>query len=362
MNNLPDQINQLLESSPYSYNGSAKQELLLPLLIELVKFHYDNCKEYRNILDALQTDISAINTFEQLPFLPVELFKQLTLSSVPPGEISQTMSSSGTTSQLLSKIYLDKQTAFLQKRVLAKISAEFIGRKRRPMVVIDVRSSISNRQSFSARAAAILGFSSFSKSQFFALKDDMTLDIDGLREYLAAHESESIFFFGFTYMIWEFFLRPLSESNSRFNLGNATLIHGGGWKKLTNTNVSSEQFRNEIFRVTGLRDVHDYYGMVEQTGSIFVECSEHYLHASNFSTIIIRDAFDFSALPFNQIGLVEVISVVTLSYPGQVILTEDLGRILGEDDCVCGMHGRYFEILGRIENAEIRGCSDTFVV
>jgi hypothetical protein len=102
--------------------------------------------------------------------------------------------------------------------------------------------------------------------------------------------------------------------------------------------------------------------MVEQTGSIFVECSEHYLHASNFSNIIIRDAFDFSALPFKQIGLVEVISIVTLSYPGQVILTEDLGRILGEDDCRCGMHGRYFEILGRIENAEIRGCSDTFVV
>lgn len=102
--------------------------------------------------------------------------------------------------------------------------------------------------------------------------------------------------------------------------------------------------------------------MVEQTGSIFVECSHHYFHTSNFSTVIVRDPQDLSVLPFGQIGLIEVISIVALSYPGHILLTEDLGRVVGEDTCKCGRHGKYFEILGRLEQSELRGCSDTFNV
>ena len=48
------------------------------------------------------------------------------------------------------------------------------------------------------------------------------------------------------------------------------------------------------------------------------------------------------------------------SYPGHVLLTEDEGEILGEDDCPCGRKGKYFKIYGRIKNAEVRGCSDTY--
>ena len=43
-----------------------------------------------------------------------------------------------------------------------------------------------------------------------------------------------------------------------------------------------------------------------------------------------------------------------------LLLTEDEGRILGEDDCPCGRKGKYFEILGRVKRAEVRGCSDTY--
>ena len=56
----------------------------------------------------------------------------------------------------------------------------------------------------------------------------------------------------------------------------------------------------------------------------------------------------------------EVVSVLPESYPGHVLLTEDEGVLLGEDDCPCGLKGKYFKILGRIKNAEIRGCSDTY--
>ena len=49
-----------------------------------------------------------------------------------------------------------------------------------------------------------------------------------------------------------------------------------------------------------------------------------------------------------------------MSYPGHSLLTEDEGVLLGEDDCKCGRLGKYFLVLGRVKNAEIRGCSDAY--
>jgi hypothetical protein len=100
--------------------------------------------------------------------------------------------------------------------------------------------------------------------------------------------------------------------------------------------------------------------MVEQTGSIFVECEHNYLHAPIFSDIIIRSPVDFKVSDFNEVGIIQLISVLPSSYPGHSILTEDEGYIIGEDDCKCGRKGKYFKIIGRIKNAEIRGCSDTY--
>ena len=113
------------------------------------------------------------------------------------------------------------------------------------------------------------------------------------------------------------------------------------------------------FTITGINEIHDFYGMVEQVGSIFVECEEGYLHAPIFADIIIRNKMTMEPLAFGQEGLIEVLSILPRSYPGHVLLTEDLGTILGEGDCCCGKKGKYFKVKGRLPKAEIRGCSDT---
>ena len=100
--------------------------------------------------------------------------------------------------------------------------------------------------------------------------------------------------------------------------------------------------------------------MVEQTGCIYMQCEHGHLHASNFSDIIIRNPKDFSVASFGEKGIVQVVSLLPESYPGHSLLTEDEGVVLGEDDCPCGRKGKYFKILGRLKNAEIRGCSDTY--
>lgn len=99
--------------------------------------------------------------------------------------------------------------------------------------------------------------------------------------------------------------------------------------------------------------------MVEQVGSIFMECEEGFLHTPNFAEILIRNFEDWSVLPIGQSGVVQTISILPKSYPGHSLLTEDLGTIKGIDDCKCGRKGTYFLIDGRIPKAELRGCSDT---
>lgn len=76
--------------------------------------------------------------------------------------------------------------------------------------------------------------------------------------------------------------------------------------------------------------------------------------------MIIRDYKDFSVCPIGQKGIIQVVSVLPHSYPGHSLLTEDEGMVVGEDDCPCGRKGKYIQIFGRMKNAELRGCSDTY--
>jgi hypothetical protein len=165
--------------------------------------------------------------------------------------------------------------------------------------------------------------------------------------------------FGFTFMVWEYFIEALRRANIRLNFTDAVLIHSGGWKKLQNKAVSAETFKAGLAEWAGVRRVHDFYGMVEQTGSIFVECEHGHLHASAFSDVVVRRPLDWKPCAPGEEGVVQVLSQLPRSYPGHSLLTEDRGILHGEDDCACGRKGRHFSILGRVPMAEMRGCSDT---
>jgi hypothetical protein len=213
---------------------------------------------------------------------------------------------------------------------------------------------------FSARGAGILGFSMFASKKIYALDENMNIDFESISAFIAENKDSKIFIFGFTFMIYQHFIMELQKSKIKLDLSNAILIHGGGWKKLQNESVSSKKFKDLLKKLVGIDKVHDYYGMVEQTGSIYMECEEGHLHASIFSDVIIRNPFDFSISPIGEIGIIQTLSILPRSYPGNSLLTEDEGVLLGEDDCKCGRKGKYFKVIGRIKNAEIRGCSDTY--
>ena len=355
-------LEDLLNIDPYSLDKEAKNKILNKELLLLTKFHYNNSPLYKNMLDALEVDINVLENYSDIPFLPVRLFKELDLVSASPEDIVKTMTSSGTTGQKVSKIYLDKETSSNQTKVLTSIVSNFLGKKRVPMLILDSSDILKNRTMFSARGAGILGFSIFGSTRLYLFDTDMKMDINALDDLLSKHKDQKIFIFGFTFMIWQHFYKELKKIKYRPDLSNAILIHGGGWKKIQSESVNTDQFKKCLNEVCGIKpeNIHDYYGMVEQTGSIYMECKEGYLHAPIYSDVIIRRPIDFSITQYGEEGIIEVVSILPKSYPGHALLTEDQGVLLGEDDCRCGRLGKYFKITGRIKNAEIRGCSDTY--
>lgn len=352
---------EILEKAPFSVSKEEKQEMMLTRLNELTQNHCEHCQPYKNIMDLVNKKREA-NTVSEVPFLPVQLFKKMDLSSVSKENIFKTMTSSGTTGQQVSKIYLDKQTANNQQKTLVKIVSDFTGAARMPMIILDCPSVIKNRKMFSARGAGILGFSIFGAKRMYALNDDMSLNIEELREFVEKYKGKTIFLFGFTFMIWQYVYKELKKLSNPIDLSDGVLIHGGGWKKLQNEAVSKDEFKQRLHDVCKIRkeNIHDYYGMVEQTGCIYMECEYGHLHASTYSDILIRDMKDFSLCDHGEEGVIQVLSMLPESYPGHSILTEDMGKIVGEDDCPCGRKGKYFEVIGRMKHAEVRGCSDTF--
>lgn len=353
-------LTEVMDIQPFSLEHKDKADLYLRALSDLTKHHYKRCFQYKRLLDVLGFVPDQIKSVEDIPFVPVRLFKEYDLLSVDRSQVVKTMTSSGTTGQSVSKIFLDRDTSANQTKVLTKVVSSFIGKKRLPMLVLDSKAVVKDRNLFSARGAGILGFSMFGYDVAYALDDEMQIDIPLIQAFIEKHKDEQLLLFGFTFMIWEHFYTTLKAAGVSLPLHNGIMIHGGGWKKLVEQAVDNDTFRKSIRDVCGVARIYNYYGMVEQTGSIFMECEAGHLHASIFSDVLIRDHRDFSSLPVGRKGLVQHLSLLPLSYPGHSILSEDVGKILGEDDCACGRKGKYFMIDGRIKNAEVRGCSDTY--
>lgn len=352
-------MDKLLALPCYDLLQNEKNQLMQDQIAWLSRWHYQRCQPYKNIIDA-QGGPSLFERIETIPPLAVQLFKRFELMSIDPQDVFKTLFSSGTTSQQPSKIYLDHDTASLQSKALVKIMQQFIGKSRLPMLVIDSPGAGAESDGYSARAAGIQGLSIFGRDHTYVLRTDMTLDVEKLLDFCQRHSDQPVLVFGFTFMVWQCLLQTLNARGLKLNLPKGILIHSGGWKKLQDQAVGNEVFKTEVFKTLAIDTVHNFYGMVEQTGSIFVECDQGVLHAPIFAEILFR-SFKHGNLDLHEEqGIIQVLSMLPLSYPGHNLLTEDYGRLRGVDDCPCGRKGKYFQVDGRIAKSELRGCSDTY--
>lgn len=345
-------------SNPYSKRQKEKEATLITHLNALTQHHKQNCQPYAHLLDLFYPKQTEFSCCRDIPYFPVNLFKTQKLMSISPDIVFKILESSGTTSSHSSKIYLDSETAQQQTAALASIMTSFLGKQRLPMLILDHPNVIRDRHQYNARGAAIVGMMNFGRDFCYAFDEKMILDRKRIQEWLSRHSEEPILLFGLTFVVWEYFFNNLSQNELKLPKG--ILFHTGGWKKLQEQSISNVQFKEKLFQTTKINRCHNFYGMVEQVGSIFVECEQGYLHCPEFADIIVRNPKTWNECQVNESGVIQVLSILPKSYPGHSLITEDLGVVRGVDDCSCGRHGKYFEVLSRVPQAEIRGCSDSY--
>ena len=325
----------IFSKKAFSQNLIEKKNFFRKYINLITSHHYKASYHYKNYLDKINYNKSKINNIEDIPFIPVRLFKDLDLLSIKKKDIFKTLFSSGTSSKNLSKIYLDKSNALNQIKVLQKIFNELIGNLRFPMLVIDQNVQNQNRNNFNASTAAIKGFSIFAKNINYLLDQSGNIDYKMLRKFLDKNHNQKFLIFGFTSNIYTYLIKKLDTNKIDLNLfKNGLLIHGGGWKKLEDQKINSQEFNSLLRKKYNIQFIKNYYGLVEQIGSIFFECKCGYFIPSNFSEVIIRDD-NFNECKKGQKGFIQLLSLLPTSYPGHSILTEDIGEIVEDKNCNC---------------------------
>ena len=359
-----EMIDKLIDKVQFESFQNEKKEKLLEILKLQIEKNRKN-ENLNSMYKKLNIDVEKIKSLQDIPYIPVNMFKYFDLKTCEDKDVVRILNSSSTTGDVPSKVYIDKATSIRQSRGLISILTSFLGSSRRPMLIIDSEEVNKKNGNLSARGAAIRGISSFGKSLTYIMDmvdGDLILNTYKIKEFEAKYADEDILVYGFTYIIWTRFVKVLKEKGITLKLPKMKLLHSGGWKKLTDQKVEKEEFNKSVAEVfgTAAENIIDFYGMVEQLGVVFIDCEYGYKHVPDFGEIIIRDFQTLNEVEKGQIGLIEVMSALTSSYPGQAILTEDIGEFVGIDDCKCGRKGKYFKFKDRVKKSVTRGCGDTF--
>lgn len=357
-------IERLFDFDVYGYCAESEQTFMSALRDELV-FHYEHNELYRSFCTRKGFDPHGEFSIEDIPPVSVSVFKNLgaTLSSVSTEEIKLKLQSSAT-SGVPSTVVVDKTTAKRQSKAMVKVVQHFIGRKSKPFLVMDIDPHTEYRNLLGARFAAVSGYLKFANKVGYFLKADANgvsyFDVQGMKDFLTEIGDEPVVLFGFTYILYANVIKNISEAAIDIKLPRGSkIIHIGGWKKLESEKISKKLFKEQLSTCFGIdpNNVIDIYGFTEQMGLNYPDCTDGWKHVPVFSRVIARDPVTHRVLPDGQEGMLEFITPVPHSYPGNVVQTDDLG-VVDHGICPCGTGGTRFRVTGRMKKAEVRGCGD----
>lgn len=359
-------IDQLLKESPFT-SSHETAPIFLSAMQEALAFHRRHSPFYGTFIAAngLKGKPSRI---EDIPPLPIGIFKERRLISVPEVDIVKVTHSSATTSGTPSIIPIDAVTRDRQRLALMKIMASFLGAERRPFVIFDSRETLASPDAeLSSRATTIRGLLAFSSGYYCVLNRDFSLNREMMEEACKKIGATPPVFFGVTTVLYEVLQKYKNDQEvaSLFRkFVKPTILFSGGWKKLADKKVDAETFKRELAEFFGAprSAIIDFYGMIEQPGVIYPECEYGVKHVPTYARALVRDLRSMQTAAAGEVGLLEVLSPLAHSYPGIALLTDDLGRIEGEDGCRCNRPGQFFSVLGRAPQADVKGCADTLTM
>lgn len=321
------------------------------LALDIFRFQYDNCRVYNSFVKALGVDPALVTTLEQIPFLPVSFFKNNTIKS---GEFEAELifESSGTTSTQNSHHHV--KDASLYKKSFLK---NFISQHGDPSdwCVLGLLPSYLERNN----SSLVFMVDSLIKESGHPLSGFYLSDFEKLQGTLKKLEltKQKTLLIGVTYALLDF------AEKFPMQLHHTVVMETGGMKgrreELTRMEVH-ERLKNAF----GLAEIHSEYGMTELLSQAYAK-SEGRFHCPPWMKILMRDDEDpFQVKSQESIGklfqltthhspltkLTGIINIIDLAnvYSCSFLATDDAGRLYPDGS---------FEVLGRTDGSDLRGCS-----
>ncbi len=347
------------------YSLDKSDDLFVKAMRENAVFQYENCADYKRILDEADFDPHTINGMEdlvRLPFIPTLYFKHHHLSALPPKKLIIKATSSGT-SGAMSKIGFDLKSLLCGKDMVLRVGKyhKLWSLKPTNYIIFGYQPTKKNKTAISKTA---YGFTFFAPalSRTFALEmSDGGYKLSWDR-VLAAFEKcarskfpmRTIGFPAYTY----FLLKDMKERGIRYKMPKGSKVTlGGGWKQFYAEKVEKEEFYALVKEVLDIdsENIVEFFGAVEHP-ILYTDCKCHHFHIPAYSRVIIRSPSDFSPVKNGNIGIVNLLTPMMRSAPLLSVMTDDLG-ILHEEKCPCGADSPWLEIIGRVGISDIVTCA-----
>ncbi|WP_396144348.1 acyl transferase [Flavobacterium sp.] len=312
--------------------SSAKQ--FEKITLKVFRYQYENNVIYKEFCDLLKTDKGAVKSLEQIPFLPIQFFKSHeVLSSVEP--VQETFTSSGTTGMITSKHLITDISLYEQS--YRNAFSEFYGNIEDYTVLALLPSYLErNGSSLIYMVQDLIELSNNENSGFYLHNYDEL--ISKLLELDAA--GQNVLLIGVTYALLD-----LIETK-KFQLKNTIVMETGGMK-----GKRKEIIREELHQILcegfGVSSIHSEYGMTELLSQAY-SLGNGIFESPSWMHILIRDPED--AITYVDPGKTGGINVIDLANINSCsfIATQDLGKKYPNNT---------FEVLGRFDNSDIRGCN-----
>jgi phenylacetate-coenzyme A ligase PaaK-like adenylate-forming protein len=304
------------------------------ITLKVFRFQYDNNLVYQEFCQLLKKDKSNVKRMEDIPFLPIQFFKSHDVLS-STASIQTTFTSSGTTGMSTSKHHVTDLSFYEESYRLA--FRQFYGNIE-DYVVLALLPSYLERDGSSLihMVDDLIQLSNNTESGFYLNNHEelteklIRLDTDG----------QNVILIGVTYALLD-----LIEKH-QFNLKNTIIMETGGMKG-RRKEIIREELHQLLCKGFGVSEIHSEYGMTELLSQAY-SLGDGVFECPNWMQILIRDTED--ALTYISEGKTGGINVIDLANINSCsfIATQDLGKIVGNTA---------FEVLGRFDNSDIRGCN-----
>jgi len=302
--------------------------------IKIFRYQYENNPVYRKFTDVLKIYPEKVTSIEKIPFLPIGFFKnhRVTAGSFVPAGYFQ---SSGTTASTTGKHFYENLDVYEQSFIAG--FNQFFGDIKEYCVLALLPSYMEQQNSsLIYMVKKLVELSGNNKSGFYLYNhDELQTTLD-----LLESEGQKTLLFGVT-----FALLDLIEKFS-LKLKNTMIIETGGMKGRRKELVR-EELHHLLCEGFGVDKIHSEYGMTELFSQAWSK-GDGIFETPPWMKIRIRDVNDpLSYVSTEKTGGINVIDLANVN-SCCFIATQDLGRITSKNS---------FEVLGRFDNADIRGCN-----